>query len=103
MKLHSLGYLFKEGIKGLWKNRTMSIASIGVLISCLLLTGVAGVLSLNISSIMYSLEGDNSVMLFLKTSTPRLSAIQFSENFASMDNIESYEFLPKEDALESVK
>ena len=33
MKFHNIGYLFKEGIKNLWKNRTMSIASIGVLIS----------------------------------------------------------------------
>ena len=33
MRLHSMGYLFREGVKGLWKNRTMSIASICVLIS----------------------------------------------------------------------
>ena len=29
MSLHSIGYLFREGLKSLWKNRTMSIASIG--------------------------------------------------------------------------
>ena len=28
MGLHSLGYLFREGVKSLWKNRTMSIARI---------------------------------------------------------------------------
>ncbi|WP_099204524.1 permease-like cell division protein FtsX [Scatolibacter rhodanostii] len=103
MKLHSLGYLFKEGIKGLWKNRTMSIASIGVLISCLLLTGIAAVLSLNISAIMYSAESDNSVMVSLNTSMSRLSTIKFAEEFKNIDNIDSYEFLPKEDGLESVK
>ena len=43
--MHSLGYLLAEGLKSLWKNRTMSIASIGVLISCLLMTGIAGLLS----------------------------------------------------------
>ena len=32
MKIHNIGYLLKEGFKNLWKNRTMSIASIGVLI-----------------------------------------------------------------------
>ena len=30
MKFHNFGYLLKEGVKNLWKNRTMSIASIGV-------------------------------------------------------------------------
>ena len=41
MSLHSIGYLFREGLKSLWKNRTMSVASIGVLIACLLMTGIA--------------------------------------------------------------
>ena len=41
MKLSSLGYLLKEGAKNIWTNRTMSFASVGVLISCLLLTGAA--------------------------------------------------------------
>ena len=41
MKLSSLGYLLKEGAKNIWSNRTMSFASVGVLVSCLLLTGAA--------------------------------------------------------------
>ena len=61
MSFHSIGYLFTEGIKGLWKNRTMSIASICVLISCLLMTGIAGLLSINLSSTMKGIEGRNTV------------------------------------------
>ena len=41
MKFKSSGYLIKEGIKSIWNNRMMSLASIGVLISCLLITGAA--------------------------------------------------------------
>ena len=52
MKIHNIGYLLKEGFKNLWKNRTMSIASIGVLISCLLLTGCAALVSVNLTSMM---------------------------------------------------
>ena len=40
--MHSIGYLFKEGLKSLWKNRTMSIASVAVLISCLLMRDMDG-------------------------------------------------------------
>ena len=57
MSLHSIGYLFREGLKSLWKNRTMSVASIGVLIACLLMTGIAGLLSLNLSATMATVEG----------------------------------------------
>lgn len=103
MKLHSLGYLLKEGVKSLWKNRTMSIASIGVLISCLLLTGIAGVLSLNLSSIMYSFESDNSVMVFLDPAMSTVSTVKFADNFASLENVSNYEFVSKEEAMEKVK
>ena len=37
MKISSVGYLVKEGLKNVWSNRMMSFASIGVLISCLLM------------------------------------------------------------------
>ena len=65
MSLHSIGYLFREGLKSLWKNHTMSIASIGVLIACLLMTGIAGLLSLNISATMQSVEGSNVITVYL--------------------------------------
>ena len=68
--MHSMGYLLKEGLKSLWKNRTMSIASIGVLISCLLLTGIAMLLSLNLSTTMESVESTNSILVFLKEDVP---------------------------------
>ena len=38
------GYLAKEGFKNVWNNRIMSIASVCVLISCLVLTGAAALL-----------------------------------------------------------
>ena len=43
MNFSSMKYLLKEGVKNVWNNRMMSFASIGVLVSCLLLTGAAGV------------------------------------------------------------
>ena len=38
-----LGYLFKEGVKNAWSNRTMTIASIAVLVSCLYCGAAPGV------------------------------------------------------------
>ena len=39
MKLSSLGYLIKEGFRNIKQNSFMSVASILVLVSCLLLSG----------------------------------------------------------------
>ncbi len=47
--MKGFGYLFKEGLKNVWHNRMMSFASIGVLISCLLLTGAAVLVCMNVS------------------------------------------------------
>ena len=65
-KLASAGYLLKEGIRNIWSNRTMSLASIGVLVSCLLLTGSAVLLSMNINQMMASVEGNNSIQVYCK-------------------------------------
>ena len=41
MRLSSMRYLLREGFRNIWQNRFMSLASICVLVSCLLLTGGA--------------------------------------------------------------
>lgn len=100
--MHSFGYLFKEGLKSLWKNRTMSIASVAVLISCLLMTGIAGLLTLDLSATMKSIEGTNTITVFLKDSLPSLSAVKIGEELKQLDNIDTCTFVPKDDALKDL-
>lgn len=100
--MKSLGYLIKEGFKSLWKNRTMTIASIGVLLSCLLITGVAGLLSMNLSVMMKSVEGNNSITVFLNDNLPRLTSIKIGEELRTIPNVSDYTFQSKEEGMESV-
>ena len=102
MSLHSIGYLFREGLKSLWKNRTMSIASIGVLIACLLMTGVAALLTLNISATMQSVEGNNVITVYLSSDVPALTAVRIGEEIRQIDNIAECTFVPKDTALSGV-
>ena len=64
MKLRSVRYLTGEGIKNIWVNRLMSIASIGVLAATMLLIGVAIALSYNINIALGNLEKENVVMAY---------------------------------------
>ena len=102
MSLHSIGYLFREGLKSLWKNRTMSIASVGVLIACLLMTGVAGLLTLNLSATMQSVEGSNTLRVFLDENVPSLTAVKIGEEIRELDNITDCKFVHKYDALANI-
>lgn len=66
MKTSSFKYLFKEGMVSIWKNRVMSFASIGVLVACMLLIGIAVLFSMNINSIVGYVEEQNEVVLILE-------------------------------------
>ena len=45
----SLGYLTREGMRNLYVNRLMSIASVSVLFSCMVMIGVAFMIMVNIN------------------------------------------------------
>ncbi|NLJ30902.1 MAG: ABC transporter permease [Clostridiales bacterium] len=99
MKLRSLRYLGREGIKNIWSNRTMSFASVGVLVSCLLMTGAAVLFSMNINAGMKTIEGNNSVRVYMKQGLPTLSAVKAGEEIKKLDNVASCEFVPKDEAI----
>lgn len=100
MKIRNLKYLGIEGIKSIWSNRTMSFASIGVLVSCLLLTGAAVLFSLNIDTAMKTIEGTNSVRVYMKQGLPTLTAVKAGESIKKLDNISDCEFIPKDQAIQ---
>ena len=102
MKLSSLGYLLKEGAKNIWSNRTMSFASVGVLVSCLLLTGAAVLFSMNIDSAMQSVEGSNTITVYCTQGLPTLKAVQVGEAIKNIDNISECELVPKDQAVEEM-
>ncbi len=64
MKLTSVRYLVGNGFKNIWLNKLMSIASIGVLVACMSVIGLAVALSINVDSALDKLEQDNVVMVF---------------------------------------
>ncbi|WBY64261.1 MAG: Cell division protein FtsX [Thermocaproicibacter melissae] len=100
--IRSFRYLFKEGVRNIWTNRTMSLASIGVLVSCLLLTGAAYLFSLNINAAMKTIEGNNSVKVYMQQGLPVLSAVKAGQEIKKLDNIKSCKFVPKDEAIEKV-
>ena len=68
----------------------MSFASVGVLISCLLLTGAAILFSMNVNNAMEMLEADNSIRVILDDGLPTLKGIQVGEEIKKLGNIEIY-------------
>lgn len=99
MRVSSLGYLLKEGIKSIWSNRMMSIASIGVLISCLVLTGSAELITLNVSSVVEEIGGENVTRVFLSQEVGDLEAVYIQDEIGKLHNVVKTEFVSKDDAI----
>lgn len=104
MNFSSLGYLIKEGFKNVWSNRMMSIASIGVLISCLIMTGSALMLSVNVSAIVDSVGEKNETTVYLDDDMDEVSARHTVERpLRNLDNVAEVTFYSKEDAIQKFR
>lgn len=66
MKLSSVKYLTGEGFKNAWANRLMTLASIGVLVACMVVIGLALLISENVNKAIGNLEQQNVVMVYMK-------------------------------------
>ncbi len=100
MNATSLRYLIKEGFRNTWANRMMSIASICVLLSCLVLIGSAAMIFLNIDSLIDKIEDENVIMVFIEDDTNDAGIDKMGKELKAIDNVASIEFVPKEVAWE---
>jgi len=91
MKIQSIRYLTREGFRNVWVNRLMSIASIGVLVACMVLIGFAILLTKNVNVYMSNLEQQNVVMVYFndENSVIYQNASQLSSTAATSNDAES--------------
>lgn len=102
MKLRSISYLSKEGVKNMWSNRLMTIASIGVLVACMVLIGLAILISLNVNEALDGLEQQNVIRVYFNDKTSVIYG-NASEKFdpADFENTSSEEDSSEETTSET--
>ncbi len=103
MHLSGFGYLIKEGFKNVWTNRIMSIASVCVLVSCLVLTGSAVLFSMNVSNIVEKVGDSNETTVYLEDDLSKIEAVYVGRDLKKTSNITSVEFYSKDDAFKEYK
>lgn len=99
MKMHEVRYLVKEGCRNTWQNRLMALASAGVLVCCLLLTGFAYLVFVNVNQMFQNAYEQNVVAVYLDTdqTDEQVTAIGLTIN--NMSNVAKTDYLSKEDFL----
>lgn len=103
MKFSSSNYLIKEGFKNIWNNRMMSIASVVVLVSCLIITGAAFLISINVHSLINTVGDENEITVYLKLDVSDINAVKLGSEIGKIQNIQKCTFYSKDKALEQYK
>lgn len=99
MKGASISYLTREGFKNIWVNRLLSLATVFVLISCLIIVGSGTLIFLNINALLDVIEGQNVVMVYVDDKADDYKTQLLGIELTNLDNINTVEFVAKEDAL----
>ena len=94
----SLRYLIKEGFRNTWTNRMMSIASICVLMSCLVLIGSASMIFLNMDSLLSRIVEENVIMVYIKDDANQAAIDTMGQEIKALGNVKELEYVPKEKA-----
>ena len=100
MKRYRFTYFIGQSFKGLWRNGIMSIASITVLMSCLVVIGSFALLILNIDINLEKLGLLNEIVVFIDGSKTDEEVAAIGEQIKALDNVDSVDFISKEQALE---
>ena len=103
MKSTSFKYLAKQGINSLIKNQLMSLASIGVLVVCLLLVGASALLSMNVNEIMSYVKSQNEALVLADNDANLYHLTQIEEAIKRIENVDTVTFISKDEALEKQK
>lgn len=100
MKGTSLKYLTHEGFRNVWVNRLMSLASVTVLMACLIIMGAGIMIYFNINNVVDKVQSQNVVMVYVADDASEDETTQIGTSLKGISNVESCEFVPKEVALQ---
>ncbi len=100
MKGASLGYLTREGFRNIWVNRLLSLATIVVLISCLIIVGSGSLIFLNINAVLDLIEGQNVVMVYVNDDADDTMTQTLGVQLEAHTNVLEVEFVPREEAFQ---
>lgn len=100
MKGTSLKYLTHEGFRNVWVNRLMSLASVTVLMACLIIMGAGIMIYFNINNVVDKVQSQNVVMVYVADDASEDETTQIGTSLEGISNVESCEFVPKEVAFQ---
>ena len=100
MKINNLGYLIKEGIRGIFLHGFMSFAAVCVTVACLLIVGSFSCLIYNVNIMVEDLNKTNEILVYIDSDLPDAEAKSVGTQINQIANVQNAVFVSREQALE---
>lgn len=99
MKISKIGYLMKEGIRGIFLHGFMSFAAVCVTVACLLIVGSFSCLTYNVNIMVDDLNKTNEILVIIDESLSDAEARSVGTLINQVDNVYNATFKSREEAL----
>ena len=100
MRLNNIGYLLKEGFKGIFLHGFMSFAAICVTVACLIIVGSFSILAYNLDIMVEELNQTSEILVYVDSSLSDAEARSIGTKINMLDNVLQATFVSREEALE---
>ena len=100
MRLNNLGYLLKEGFKGIFTHGFMSFAAVCVTVACLVIVGSFSILAYNLDIMVEELNQTSEILVYVDSSLSDAEARSIGTKINMLDNVYKSTFVSREEALE---
>lgn len=100
MKINNIGYLLKEGVKGIFTHGFMSFAAVCVTVACLLIVGSFSILVYNVNIMVEELNQTNEIMAYVDETWSDAEAKSVGTKINMIDNVLRADYVSREQALE---
>ena len=100
MKINNLGYLLKEGIRGIFLHGFMSFAAVCVTVACLLIVGSFSCLIYNVNIMVEDLNRTNEILVYIDSELPDAEAKSVGTQINQIPNVQNSVFVSREEALQ---
>ncbi len=103
MKISTLGYTIKQGIKNIWTNKMFSIASIATMAACIFMFGMFYSIIVNFQHVVQDVESGVAITVFFDDGTAQERIDAIGQEIAARPEVSSYNFVTADEAWDEYK
>ena len=101
MKFNNIGYLLKEGIRGIFLHGFMSFAAVCVTVACLIIVGSFSILAYNLDVMVQDLNQTSEILVYIDSDLSDAEARSIGTKINALSNVLQAKFISRDEALES--